>query len=709
MSLRYSPLSLFTPFSHASRSSVWRRLGRQLAVWVVGAGALLAAGAALADPPGRVGRVAETEGTVWTADEQRGEWVHAQRNSPITDRDRVSVSPGSRAVIQIGSATLRLDGDTELEVLQLDDRNVRLQLHGGSAALQLPMQDSAREFEIVTAEGRFMPRQRGHYRVDRRAGTSMLTVWDGALRFESEDSELDVREGQRVDFWSERGRTHYATATLDRDAFTDWVVASERRYGQLAQRHVSPEMTGAYDLDQYGAWDTHPQYGAVWYPRTVASDWAPYRYGRWSYVNPWGWTWVDDAPWGFAPFHYGRWVNWRGRWCWTPGGYVARPVYAPALVAWFGGPNVSVGVGGAPHVGWVALSPFEVFAPWYAVSHVHLTYINVNPWQHMHGYHNHRHDDYANRHVNGAVVVVPQSVVVERRPVRQDVITPGQASIWRGDRPPPAGSTNGVAIRIPPPPQPGNTGNAGNTTKTVGRSEAAFVPPAPVKTAAVMPPPKTPNGRDVPWVRGGRSGEQGAAPIVAPAPGAAPNVATAPVRSEPRNEPLSGGVRGVPPGGKTWRDGPPDAAVPSRPVEPRAADPRPAREARDVGMAAPVQVPRAGEGRAISVPQHQPQVVQPRTFPRDEDDRGGHRMPPPNVQRAPPVQAPAPVVVAPPAQQVQIQRPPMQQAQPMPQHMPQPQVMQPRPRPQDRDRDDDRGNAQRRGGPKDERGGMMIK
>ena len=24
---------------------------------------------------------------------------------------------------------------------------------------------------------------------------------------------------------------------------------------------------------------------------------------------PWGWTWVDDAPWGFAPFHYGRWVN----------------------------------------------------------------------------------------------------------------------------------------------------------------------------------------------------------------------------------------------------------------------------------------------------------------------------------------------------------------------------------------------------------------
>ncbi len=347
----------------------------------------------------------------------------------MTDRDRVSVSPGSRAVIQIGSATLRLDGDTEVEVLQLDDNSVRLQLHGGSAALQLPMQDSAREFELVTAEGRFMPSGRGHYRVDRRDGTSIVTVWDGSLRFESADSQLEVREGQRVDFWSERGRTHYASATMDRDAFTDWVVASERRYGRLAQRHVSPEMTGAYDLDHHGAWDTHPQYGAVWYPRDVAADWAPYRYGRWSYVNPWGWTWVDDAPWGFAPFHYGRWVNWRGRWVWTPGGYTARPVYAPALVAWFGGANVSVSVGGGhphqPHVGWVALSPFEVFAPWYAVGHVHLAHINVNPWRHMHGYHNHRHHDYANRHVRGAVVVVPQSVVTDRRPVRQDVITPG--------------------------------------------------------------------------------------------------------------------------------------------------------------------------------------------------------------------------------------------------------------------------------------------
>ena len=95
-------------------------------------------------------------------------------------------------------------------------------------------------------------------------------------------------------------------------------------------------MTGAEDLDRYGHWESHPEYGPIWTPPPWCPGWAPYRYGHWAWIGPWGWTWVDDAPWGFAPFHYGRWVMVGGRWCWAPGRYVARPVYAPALVAWIG-------------------------------------------------------------------------------------------------------------------------------------------------------------------------------------------------------------------------------------------------------------------------------------------------------------------------------------------------------------------------------------
>jgi hypothetical protein len=81
-----------------------------------------------------------------------------------------------------------------------------------------------------------------------------------------------------------------------------------------------------------------------------------------------GWTWVDTAPWGWAPYHYGRWVSVNGYWAWAPGPAVVRPAYAPALVAFFGGHGggVSVGIGvGGPVVGWVALGWGEPVVPWW--------------------------------------------------------------------------------------------------------------------------------------------------------------------------------------------------------------------------------------------------------------------------------------------------------------------------------------------------------
>ena len=111
--------------------------------------------------------------------------------------------------------------------------------------------------------------------------------------------------------------------------------------------------------------------------RRVASDWAPYRFGRWAWVEPWGWTWVDDAPWGFAPFHYGRWALWRERWAWVPGEYVARPVMRPR--SWAGSAvarrrSVTVSVGA--NIGWFPLAPHEVYVPRTSVSAIYLRVVN---------------------------------------------------------------------------------------------------------------------------------------------------------------------------------------------------------------------------------------------------------------------------------------------------------------------------------------------
>jgi len=193
-------------------------------------------------------------------------------------------------------------------------------------------------------------------------------------------------------------------------------------------------MTGAADLDAHGRWYDSPEYGAVWFPQAVAADWAPYRHGRWMWVAPWGWTWVGDEPWGFAPFHYGRWVFHGGAWGWVPGKRVARPVYAPALVAWVGSPgaSVSVQVGARPAVGWFPLAPREVYVPPYRssakyvravnVSHVtqinNITTITSNPQAAV------ERMPYAHRQMPRAVTMVPADVVTQQRPIDRAAMLP---------------------------------------------------------------------------------------------------------------------------------------------------------------------------------------------------------------------------------------------------------------------------------------------
>jgi Family of unknown function (DUF6600) len=99
----------------------------------------------------------------------------------------------------------------------------------------------------------------------------------------------------------------------------------------------------------------------------LPADWAPYRYGHWRWVAPWGWSWIDDQPWGFAPSHYGRWAFLDQHWIWVPGAYTARPVYMPAVVAFLGTPGVglSYAEGSGPAVAWFPLAPGEVYWPSY--------------------------------------------------------------------------------------------------------------------------------------------------------------------------------------------------------------------------------------------------------------------------------------------------------------------------------------------------------
>jgi hypothetical protein len=161
-----------------------------------------------------------------------------------------------------------------------------------------------------------------------------------------------------------------------RTAFESWAEdRAEREDASVSSRYVSRDVTGYEDLDDHGDWMYVSSYGYVWRPRYLANDWAPYRFGRWLWIGPWGWTWIDDARWGFAPFHYGRWANLRNHWCWVPGPRDLRPVYAPALVGWAGNPPSRYSAIGRD-VRWFPLAPHEVYVPSYKHTPRHARRVN---------------------------------------------------------------------------------------------------------------------------------------------------------------------------------------------------------------------------------------------------------------------------------------------------------------------------------------------
>lgn len=617
------------------------------------------------DPPGRVGRLSEIDGRAWIYTPDSNEWIDAVRNRPVTTGDRVSTEADGRAEVRIGTTVLRLGPSTELEVLAIDDEQVSVQLHAGVVAARLRSNEAAREFVLYTDEGRFRAERSGSYRFDRSEGTSSATALSGEALYEGPGrTGLKVQQGQRVEFWIERSAPQYSITNPVRDNFGAWVASLDARdEGGVSTRYVSAEMTGVEDLDRYGRWVGQTEYGPVWIPHQVAPGWAPYRVGHWVWIRPWGWTWVDDSPWGFAPFHYGRWVWFRNAWCWAPGRYVARPVYAPALVAWMGGPGVSVSVtiGGGPNVGWFPLGPREVFVPGYRVTPRYVQNVNIthvtritnvntivnNPAQFMAG------TRYVNRGLPHAVTVVPSQVVERRQPVAPAYRPVNDRTLRELVRERPRAEPS---VNTPPRWAPGSrVVTDPRTARPAPPREAAPRPPSMVspRSPEVRPQPRPQDPRDSRDSRDGR--ERDRPGVVSPG---APNGFQRPGRDD--RDDNRGNDRG-----NQRRPG----------DDPRTQAPRP-------GFVTP---PPPAMGGARSE-ERAPRVVEP---PREErrrrhEDDMPQPAPRPSVQA--PARAPEVRVAPPPAQQPsrgfeaapQVQRPapPPQVARPAP---PPPQVFVPAP------------------------------
>jgi len=443
------------------------------------------------DPPERVARLNFIEGAVSYLPSGGGDndWVAAVLNRPITTGDRLWADANSRTELHVGSSAIRMSNNTAISLLNLDDANVQIRLSDGLINIRLRRLDRGDSFEVDTPNVAFSVRRPGTYSIDTHPETNetIITVRQGEGEVIGGGRSWHLISDQQVIFGGTDSLAYdlRPAGLQPPDDFERWARSRDEREDRAAAgRYVSPEMTGYEDLDAYGRWSRIPEYGWCWTPTGVEAGWAPYRHGHWVWIAPWGWTWVEDEPWGFAPFHYGRWAHYRGSWMWVPGPVVARPVYAPALVAWVGGSgfSISVSLGSRGGVGWFPLGPREVFVPSYHVSERYVTNVNVtnivvNRTTVINVYNKRQNVTYVNRAAPNAVTVVPQETFVNARPVARNIVSvqpremesvsvsrapaaaPERSSVYgagnrNAPRPPAQSANRPVVVKHAPAPEP---------------------------------------------------------------------------------------------------------------------------------------------------------------------------------------------------------------------------------------------------------------
>jgi hypothetical protein len=539
------------------------------------------------DPPARAGRVSYTNGSVSFQSGGQGDWLDAVPNRPVTTGDNLWADRDARAEVQIGSTSIRLGSETSVTVSDLENDVTQLRLSMGTLFFRVRHVGSDDTVEVDTPNLAFNVTEPGEYRIDVNENGDQTTaiVWHGSAEITGGGSSYRLTEGQQGMF-SGTDQLRYDVSEIGRDDdFSQWCLDRDRKFDRVrSAEYVSPEVTGYEDLGEYGRWHNEPGYGPVWTPVNVAYDWAPYRYGHWLYVAPWGWTWVEDEPWGFAPFHYGRWAFAGGGWCWVPGPVAVAPVYSPALVAFVGGGGFHIGVGVG--VGWFPLGPGEVFVPWYRTSpryvqNVNITNTRVTNIQVTNVYNNvtvnHVNNvTYINQRQGRGITVVNQQTFVNARPVHNNVIRVDAREIQR------APVTHEVVTNIQPQRQ-----------SVIGAARPVrFAPPQRVMTRPVI-------ATRQPVVINRSAPVQG---MVRYTPATPPPVRT--VQAAPRGDVqvLQRGARGSTPG---FRNGPTNAASPQRPTNSPNNTNRPA--------APPMNGVNRGGNPEMNNPANRPNVPRPGT------------------------------------------------------------------------------------------------
>jgi hypothetical protein len=352
--------------------------------------ALLAAASALAfvaipcqsqDDVPNAARLGYVSGDVSIQPSGVNDWGQAYPNLPLGPGDRIFTYDNGRVEIQVGQSFVRVGPNTDITFVSDSPQAIVFGMAQGSAHIHEFGLWPDQSLQINSPSGNASVTVTGEFRVDvmPAEGVTVFTAygngeWVNWLDAAGPISRW-VENGQALELVGTNPAASYWLQANPWDDLDNWSRSRDAVYmNPVSFRYVSPYIPGAVELDATGDWQPGTPYGAVWFPRGVPYGWAPYHYGHWVNHAPWGWMWVEDESWGYAPFHYGRWVSVGGRWGWIPGPPAARPIFAPALVAFAGG----VQFGGVGVSVWFPLGPGEPYRPWYPCPDRYIDAVNIS-------------------------------------------------------------------------------------------------------------------------------------------------------------------------------------------------------------------------------------------------------------------------------------------------------------------------------------------
>ena len=246
---------------------LFRRGAVTIAAGIVGAAIVWSSAMAQGEPPGRVGRLAFTDGTVSFHDDEQSGWTPAVINTPLTTGDGIWTEPNARSEISLAGTRIRMEGATQLDMLALDDTQTRLQLAQGRIDVKTFAMDANQPYEIVTPRGTIKLLQQGDYYVE--AGSTedptRLGVRSGAAQIQALNGQvLAVRANEVAEVTGDGANLQLRTIKTAPPAPPAYWASRDRQVVYDAPQYLSAGVTGYEDLNGYGDWINDGGYGRVW-------------------------------------------------------------------------------------------------------------------------------------------------------------------------------------------------------------------------------------------------------------------------------------------------------------------------------------------------------------------------------------------------------------------------------------------------------------